>query len=181
MQEERKIEIRESYKGYSPPLNVMGIIQKLVDFVPDKLLVGISHVVITNTGALSHDRRRMKIWIRGKKYSIMESFAVYYPKSREERAYIEIFVDNIIKYYSSLWLKVPCYRAIVFADVLYHEIGHHLQDTVYPEYRDGEDAAEEWMDELLSLFIKKNYWYLYPFLYLWDQLKVARAWLRRTR
>ena len=67
---DRKIEVVESYRDFVPPLNVVRIVERLLDMVPGRFLSGLSHMMITNTGALSHERRRLKIWIRGRKYPI---------------------------------------------------------------------------------------------------------------
>jgi len=49
-----------------------------------------------------------------------------------------------------------------FADVLYHEVGHHIHATRRPEYRDKEDVAEAWSAKLSRGFFQSRYWYLFP-------------------
>src|SRR5206468_1742291 len=39
------------------------------------------------------------------------------------------------------------------ADVLFHEIGHHIHHTARPEYREPEDVADAWMVRL-----RQNYY-----------------------
>ena len=43
---------------------------------------------------------------------------------------------------SSWWLRIPLIREGKIADVLFHEIGHHIHFTCRPEYREKEDVAD---------------------------------------
>ena len=38
-------------------------------------------------------------------------------------------------------------RDIGFGHVLFHEIGHHIHNTVRPEYDEKEDVADKWDGE----------------------------------
>lgn len=70
---------------------------------------------------------------------------------------------------------------IVFSEILYHKIGHHIHYTKLPEHTEREDVAESWMRKLKFQYFRKHYWYLYhldlyPFIELIDWV---RCWLRK--
>ena len=53
-------------------------------------------------------------------------------------------------------------REWCYANVLFHEMGHHIDATVLPEYREKEDVADSWIYKLYVPFFRKKYWYLMP-------------------
>jgi len=61
-------------------------------------------------------------------------------------------------------MRVPLLRNIVLAGTLFHEIGHHLDNTIGAPARGGEAAAEAWQGRLLRFYFRKQYWYLLPFV-----------------
>jgi hypothetical protein len=61
-------------------------------------------------------------------------------------------------------MRVPLLRNIALADTLFHEIGHHLDNTIGAPARRGEAAAEAWQVRLLKFYFRKQYWYLLPFV-----------------
>ena len=60
--------------------------------------------------------------------------------------------------------RIPMLRDIVFGHVLFHEIGHHIHNTVRPEYDQKEDVADKWAGKLNGDFVRKKYWYALPIL-----------------
>lgn len=61
-------------------------------------------------------------------------------------------------------LYIPMARFILIASVLYHELGHHLHKTQYPEFKEKEDVAEEWRRKLTKAAIRKRYRYVMPLM-----------------
>lgn len=51
-------------------------------------------------------------------------------------------------------------------NVLFHEVGHHIHNTIRPEHAEREDVADSWAGKLNANFIRKKYWYVSPFLVL---------------
>ena len=49
----RSVGITASYSDYTPPFAVEPIVQRMLDSVPEKYLIGLSEVVLTNTLGLS--------------------------------------------------------------------------------------------------------------------------------
>jgi len=61
-----------------------------------------------------------------------------------------------------LW--IPFLRNIAFGHVLFHEIGHHIHETIRPQHDEKEDVADTWAGKLNANFIRKRYWYALPVL-----------------
>jgi hypothetical protein len=74
-----------------------------------------------------------------------------------------LLVDKIFLGCPKYFLHVPYFRTYLMAEVLYHEIGHHIHRTKKRDHRDKEFVADEWGDKLLQSFMKERYWYI-PFV-----------------
>ena len=159
------VEIKEVYRNYKPPVDVVDVIRTLLNYVPQSYLGTLRSIVLTNSSNLSRDRRHGKTKYRGENLRIAESLGLYHQQRQGSSAWIEIFVDNTLKMWPRLLLRIPPIRDMVFADVLYHELGHHIQQTISPEHHEKEDVAEKWKSKLRNLYIRKKYWYLLPILY----------------
>jgi hypothetical protein len=59
-------------------------------------------------------------------------------------------------------MRLQVIRDLEVAEVLYHEVGHHLHMTVGSATRGGEEAAEYWRKRLTVIHFKRRYWYLRP-------------------
>ena len=71
------------------------------------------------------------------------------PHGIGSQPWIEIFVDNVLRgWETGWWLKLGFLREGQIGDVLFHEIGHHIDYTVSPEYREKEDVADVWKVKL---------------------------------
>ena len=65
------------------------------------------------------------------------------------------------------------------AEVLYHEIGHHLHRTVAREHEETENVAEKWRRRLSRYYLRRKYWYFIPVAYLTRRLyRMARVLAR---
>lgn len=83
---------------------------------------------------------------------------MYHAYERNEQAWIEPFVDEILRVWQKgWWLKVPLWRDILVSDALYHEIDHPIHSTRRPEFRERETVADEWRDRLPGRHIKGRY------------------------
>ena len=59
---------------------------------------------------------------------------------------------------------IPFVRDTIFAHILFHEVGHHLDREMSSPGRGGETPAENRSKRLTFTFVRKKYWYLVPFL-----------------
>lgn len=163
---ESSIEILEYYKDFEPPIDATAVTRKLIDNIPQKYLLGLGQIIATNLSGMSRRELNKKIKSRGRKVSMTNVCGLYHHRTASSSAWIEIFVDQIADLELSFFQKIPFLREMAFAEVLYHEVGHHIHTVLQPEYRDREDVADEWQIKLKRLYAKKKYWYLMPFFWL---------------
>lgn len=138
---------------YKPPYDVTPTIERMIDSVPAKYLVGLSEVVLTNSTGLARKRRRSVTKSRKKKVRTRTALGMYHPGWKGKRPWIEIFVDNTLDRIDGFLLKIPLFRELELSNVLFHEIGHHIHYEVRPEYREKEDVADVW-----KVRLDRNYW-----------------------
>jgi hypothetical protein len=157
-------EIVESYKDFSPPAPLRPIIEELLHYVPAEYLVGLRTILLTNQGALNRSARRKTTWGRKRRVILAEALGYYSQATRSATAFICLHVDNILEGCPApaLLLHLPFIRYVLFVDVLYHEIGHHIHKTCRPVFEGSENVAENWSRKLGREFFRKKYGYLRP-------------------
>ncbi|HKF48744.1 MAG TPA: hypothetical protein VKB38_15405 [Terracidiphilus sp.] len=148
--------ITTAFSSYKPPSDVVPMIRRMLDSVPEKYLSGLAEVVLTDTGSMPRSRRRSVTRSRGKKVRIRQARGLYHPKFKNRAAWIEIFVDQTLKPWGDKWWS-GWLRDIEMSDVLFHEIGHHIHYTVRPEYREKEDVADVWKVRLRKNYQRQQY------------------------
>jgi hypothetical protein len=155
------VPIYENYKGYRPPWDARSTIAKLFSALPNRYLSGLQSVVLTNAAAIGRGKTQR---VNGKKHLRQSCLGFYHRKRNGEQPWIEIVVGNAISAFRvpRVLMRVPLLRNIVLADTLFHEIGHHLDDTIGARARSGEAAAEGWQGRLIVFYFRKKYWYLMP-------------------
>lgn len=155
---------------------MLDIVRVLLTYVPAQYLVGLKTIVLTSHGALSHDKRRRKLWSRRRKVPMYHVLGCYHQAWKGNPAWIDLFVDRIVACYAfPLMFRLPLLPYMPVGSVLYHEIGHHIHKTSRPEFQEREDMADKWKDRLTRRFLRRRYWYLMPLLLplsgavrLWD-------------
>ncbi len=158
-------EIVESYRDFEPPAQIRKMVDNLLTTVPPKYLVGLKKIVLTNRSALPRDKRRQKVWGRGRKYRLAESLGSYSRSWKSSPATVWLYVDNIVSADPAWVLRTPLLRYMRLGDVLYHEIGHHIHAVHRPVYDGHENVAEDWSRKLRGRFVRRHYWFLMPILY----------------
>src|SRR5262245_46101999 len=154
------VEIVETYRDWTPPLEVKRAIQGMLDSIPQRYLVGLGSVVLTNASGLNHARHRAKTLRRGRKVRIATAAGLYHPSWQGRPAYIEMFLDNIFYGAPRAALSISFLRDLLLGKVLFHEIGHHIHRTSAPEFREQEDVADRWSQQLLRAYLRDRYWYV---------------------
>ena len=181
-QSKPSVKVVDHFKHYTPPTDVRTITLRLLRHVPRQYLFGLGHVVLTNATALPRHRRRSKTWARGRKVSIARALGMYHAKTNTHLAWIEIFVDNNTILQDKVMRRVPIFRDLALAEVLYHKVGHHIHTTLRPEHREPEDVADKWERILTALYFRKQYWYLMPIIYLCSPIaktKTLKRFMKR--
>jgi hypothetical protein len=156
------VPIRESYRGYKPPVNATRTVKRLLAGVPEKYIRGLDCVVVTNLSGQPRRNRLGKTTSRGRRVLQSRVLGRYHRKWRGNSPWIELYVDQIVRRYPRWALWIPFVRDIVVGRTLYHELGHHVHLTMRPEYREKEDVADDWEKKFSSHFIRRRYWYLIP-------------------
>ncbi len=148
--------IREFYNDFVPPHYVRKLVCNLVSSVPTKYLQGLDCIVLTNQSGHPRRYRLGKVTSRKRRVPQSRVFGRYYRAHHGKPAWIELFVDNLSAGVS-LHPFVPFLRTAVFGHVLFHEIGHHIDATVRPQFREKEDVADGWSRRLLRIYFRKRY------------------------
>ena len=176
MRDSHGIIIQDAYRDFIPAMNAQRTIGRLLSGIPAKYVSGIKTIVLTNAGGLSHDRRRQKTLSRKRKVLIRESRGLYHQKWQNESAWIEVFVDNVCQGWPSWLLRIPFFSDLALADIVFHELGHHIQKTQVPEFKEREDVAEKGSKRLSRHYFWRRYWYLMPLFFgIWFILKPFRS------
>ncbi len=145
-----RIDIVEQYRGWTPPIKLTPIIEGLLYSIPQKYLAGLGTVVVSNASGLNRKRRREKTRRKGRKSKTSDALGLYHYAYEGEPPWIEIFVDNIFKPEPRIAWWIPFWRDWRISHTLYHELGHHIHTFQAPEFRDKEDVAEGWAEELAN-------------------------------
>jgi hypothetical protein len=176
MSPEGEIRISEAYRNYMPPVNASAIVRKLLRTVPEKYQKGLDCVVLTNEIALSRKDRVGRVWSRKRKVPKSQVLGLYHHGTRNSLPYIELRVDKIVAASERWGLFIPFLRDIVFGHILFHELGHHIHDTIRPEHSEKEDVADAWAGKLNFNFVRKTYWYGVPALKIYMFMR-RRQWI----
>ncbi len=150
-------EVTEAYRQFTPPCNAKATVEDLLDSVSPEHLLGLKSVVLTNSGALSATRRKRWSWSRGRKARHRNVAGLYYAESRQQDAWIEVFVDQVVADTPAWALRWRLVRTVLFAPVLFHEVGHHIHARVRPEHREREDVADEWAKRLRQEYVRRRH------------------------
>ncbi len=131
----------EAYRDYTPPFPLVPKLRSALRVVPAKNLAGLNRIVLTNIGALPRRRRRAKTR-SGNLLPVV--FGLYHPTDSTEQPHIEIFVDNHFKGKSPKLYLARHLSAFFIAGTMFHEVGHHIHYTKWPEQGDIERVAEKY-------------------------------------
>ncbi|NUM56239.1 MAG: hypothetical protein HUU46_21580 [Candidatus Hydrogenedentes bacterium] len=176
-----QVKFVEAYKDYTPPFPLIPELRSSLRVIPPKFLMGLNRIVLTNTGALPRRRRRAKTYSRKRTVRIPDAIGLYHPAWNGEAPYIEIFVNKAVimgatRYYSQ-HLTI-----LALSSVLFHEIGHHIHFTKYPEQGEWERIAEKHQKK----YTKRLLWrqsFRHPVAlasFLTDVDLFSRLWKRRN-
>ena len=157
-----KVEVLDCYKDFAPPKWISRSLSRLINGIPQQYINGLHSIKLTNASGLNHSLRRKKTISQKKKVSVKDCRGLYHQKWHDNPATIELFVDNIISQWPKIILTVPLFQDILLADVLYHEVGHHIHKTSAPEHREREEVAEDWKKKLERQYFRQSYNWLIP-------------------
>jgi hypothetical protein len=151
--------IREDYRDYTPPAWVRRIVIHLLGSLSDQHVGGLSAIVLTESARVHKGRTRR---VSGKKYAMKECLGFYRQRWQGEPPAIFLIVDNILAGKPRWCWWLPFSRDFFLGEVLFHEIGHHLNATVGSLAGGEEGSAEAWARRLWRIHWREKYWYLRP-------------------
>jgi hypothetical protein len=162
-------------------MNVRKMVEELLTAVKPEYLQGLGSIVLSCQTGLPRKRQRKKYLSRGRKIPVSDVLGYYSRGWQGRPAYIELYVDKILSQAPGLTLYVPMARFVLIAGTLYHELGHHLHQTKFPQYKEKEDVAEEWRKKLTKIALRKRYRHVMPLLKLYRTLISWIAMRNRRR
>ncbi len=130
--------------------------------VPKAYVAGLGSVVLTNVDGLARKDRRARTWIRNRKMAVAEARGAYHQAWKGQPPWIELFVDRICAGVPFWALRLRLVRDLFFAEVLFHEVGHHIHATTQKEHADREIVAEKWREAISGTYFRRQCWYLRP-------------------
>lgn len=167
-----KCQVIERYQDFSLPFDAARLVRDLLRCVPKKDLAGLQSIVLTNEAAQSREDRRRHTHARHKKYRLADCRGFYQHARREEEAYIQLHMDQIFKRKEGPAKNTPTFRWRLagrlinpflrrarIAMVLFHEIGHHVQETKQRERGEPETLADRYMWKRFKALLWRR-WYL---------------------
>src|SRR5689334_13026066 len=87
-------------------------------------LGGLKSVVLTDSASIGRGKTRR---VAGKKYDRNACRGFYYQEWNGKPAWIQLVANNIVPRYPSFLMGFQLLRDLVVAEILYHEVGHHIQ------------------------------------------------------
>ena len=152
--------VQEAYKDYEPPTWVRPTVERLLASVPAAYLSKVQAIVLTDAASQNPGKTQR---MRGRKFDRRALRGFYHPQQTGSAASIHIVVDNVVAAAPvPFLLSFRLFREQLLADVLFHELGHHLDVTVGASARGGEAAAEDWCRRLTRTYFRRRYWWLRP-------------------
>ena len=178
VRQKHNVQVIEAYQDFEPSLDAKKVVQRLLVGIPERYLHSLRSVILTNGSGLSREGRREKTTSRGHSVKISEARGLYQRAWQGQPAHVKLFVDSILlpweiknanigvpsilKAIRRLWNRTSFSIDFLFAQVLYHEIGHHIHQTQAPQHRERENVAEVWNQRLMKHYFFRKYWYMYP-------------------
>jgi hypothetical protein len=167
------IEIHENYKAFKQPPWLRLTVERLLMSLEPEHIGGLKSVVLTDSASIGRGKTRR---VAGRKYDRNACRGFYHHEWNGKPAWIQLVADNFIAGYPPFVLRFQLLRDLIVADILYHEVGHHLQARVGSTGRGGEGAAEYWRKRLLKIHAQRHYKYLPSVQFVFKRL--LRLWLR---
>jgi hypothetical protein len=163
-----------AFQNYEPPFDSEKMIRRMLAVVPANYLWGLHSIVLTNVQALSRKSREQKAAGR-RRVALKETLGYYTEAWKGEPARVTLLIDNLEKKWGRNWLRFGLLRDAPLAELLFHEVGHHIHRLHIPEYDGGENVAEKWSKKLWGKYMRSRYWYLVavisPFMRLYRWFK----------
>lgn len=132
--------------------------------VPLDYLRGLDSVVLRDTKALTTKERRSRV---GRESTPLDHAKGTYCHSHGGRkAYIELFIDNIMIGWPPWAERLPILRNEIVNEIFFHELAHHLQAIYEPLRPQSERRAREVGRRLFQGSFRQRHPMLVPVVFL---------------
>jgi hypothetical protein len=168
------VQVVDRCTTYPLPARFQKTVERLLLGVSPKYLAGLQSVVLRDSGNLTRHEKKKRERLPG-----MVLLGTYYHRTRTTAPQIHLFVDKILRTWPAWLLRISLIRELVMARPLFHELGHHIQAEIVPEYREREGAAVAWSRKLGREYLESSHRLFLP---IFKILKyVAKVVKRRQR
>jgi hypothetical protein len=150
------VPVTEDFDGYAPPRWIRPTVERLLDSLRPEQVIGLSSIVLTESTKTARVKMHRK---GGRKHSPNQRLGFYRPAWRGEPPAIYLIVDNILGR-ERPWLQFA--RDLTVAEVLFHEVGHHLNAKVGRISGNEEASADAWRRKLWRAHCRTRYSFLRP-------------------
>lgn len=151
-----------AFQAYTPPFNAEEAVHRMLKIVPSQHLWGLDSIVLTNVPeALARTELEQRTLGR-RRVPLKDSLGYYKPAWHGQPAQITLLVDNLERYWKRIWLRFGVLRDGALAEVLYYELGNHVQQLHVPEYEGKKHVAEQYSAKFTRKFVTGQRWYLSP-------------------
>lgn len=148
----------DDYRDYSPPSWMRSTVIRLLESLEPNHIGGLQVIVLTNADRLGKGKTNR---VRGRKYRERDCRGFYHPASRNGGAWIQLVVDNIVRNRKP---RFKFMQDFIVGRTLFHEIGHHLHETVGSAKRGGEESADDWGIRLMDVHVRRRHRLLMMFV-----------------
>jgi hypothetical protein len=150
------VRIIEQFENWKPGISVHSRVVNLTSEIPEEYLVGLSEIRLKPSVnphlLLKKSSGSAKRKSKGLKLGMYESSA-----RGSKQAVIEIYVQSILVPFQNKPPRLGIILDSVLADVLYHEIGHHIHSAIHPSSDSRERVAELWKTRLKNTYFRRKY------------------------
>ncbi len=147
-------DIIDDYRDYTPPSWVRETVIRLLENLDPGHVGGLQSIVLTNSARLGKGKTNR---VRGRKYRERDCRGFYHHAGRSGGAWIQLVVDNIVRHRRP---RLKFMQDVIVGRTLFHEIGHHLHETIGSAKRGGEESADDWSHRLMDVFIRRRHRWL---------------------
>lgn len=164
------VRVSEYYAESKPGLNYASSIRQVLRSVPPKYLRGLDCIILRDEPSLTTDERRK---------GLLRCQGVYVRGKGRRPPRVELFIDNILDEWPRWARYVPILRYEMVHRILFHELGHHVQDVLYHRTSQPEAGAWSLANELSRHSFKKRHPLLVPFVKVAYRAVIALQRLRK--
>ena len=144
------VEIVESYNDYAPTFDIVPTIRRALNVVPERHLVGLDRIVLTNARGSSPSRRRQRAGSMKRNVVPKGCYGLY------KGDHIEIYIDNIVGQFENPDYMVRLLNLNEVVGELYYEIGRHIDKTERANDRTKEKVGNHYVQRFRRRYALRN-------------------------